>query len=165
MQLFAKRLACLGEQTRHVAQVELSRPLILFRKAALGWLVVARCFRNAVGAGEPGNAALHADSLVAKFFFAGYIFKREVDIVAGGVRIYQHSVAAFASKQVVNRSVESFAFDIPESHVDGTNSGHGRRSAPPICTAIKILPDVFRLKRIAPDDAWNHVIDQITDDR
>ena len=75
--------------------------------------------------------------------------------------IDQNLVAALASEQVVDRNAERLALDVPQRHVDGRDGGHGHRPSTPVGAAVEIVPDVFRLKRIAPDQARHQVILQI----
>ena len=92
----------------------------------------------------------------------GNVFKSFVCVFAICVRIYQHAVAALASEEVVEGCFECLAFDVPERDVDGGNRGHGYGPTPPVCAAIEILPDIFCLKRVATNDAWDHVFGEIT---
>ena len=46
-------------------------------------------------------------------------------------------------------------------HIDGRDRRHGHRAATPVRSAIQVLPDIFRLKRVAPDETRNQVIAQV----
>ena len=95
----------------------------------------------------------------------GHIFEGVIDVLAVGVGIRQHTLAALAAQQVVHRRIESLPLDVPQRKVHGPDRRHRYRSPPPIRSAIEILPDVFGLKRVAADDAGNHVVAEIAGDR
>ena len=80
------------------------------------------------------------------------------------VRVDQASTAACTAKQVVNRRVQRLALDIPQSHVNCPDGGHGYRAAPPVSTAIEILPDVFDGRWVSANQAWDDVVLQVADD-
>ena len=80
------------------------------------------------------------------------------DVAAVGVGVDEDTLAALAAEQVVDGRVERFALDVPQRHVDGGDGGHRDRAAPPVGSAIEILPDVFDLERIAADEAGKHVL-------
>src|SRR5580658_7285001 len=129
----------------------------MFRwQAALGGLVPTRPLGDAIGCREPRYAALHANGLVAQLLVPRNIFECVIDVTAGGVAIDKYAVAALAAKQVIDRSVESFALDVPQGHVDSGDRRHGYRAPAPIGSAIQILPDIFRLKWIASDDTGDN---------
>ena len=147
-----------------MAQVGFAGPLVFLGQAALGRLIAARSFGYAVGTGEAGNAALHANGFVAHFLVAGHIFKSVIDVFAVGVGVDHKAFAALAAEKVVDRGIERFAFDVPERNVDGADGGHGDGTTTPIRAAIEVLPDVFGLERVAADQARDDVIGEITRD-
>src|SRR6185437_11467616 len=65
----------------------------------------------------------------------------------------------------VNRSLKSFALDVPQRHIHGGDGGHGHRTAPPVSAAIEVLPDVLGLEWVAADKAGGKVIREIRGDR
>ena len=81
-----------------------------------------------------------------------------VDVFAERVCIDQHAVSTLAAQQVVDGRVQRLALDVPERNVNGADCRHGHRTAPPVCTAIEILPDILGLEGIAANEAWKHVV-------
>jgi len=90
------------------------------------------------------------------------VFKGMVNVLSGGVTINHHAFAALAPEQVINRSIERLTFDIPQSYIHRGYCRHGNWATPPIGAAIKILPYVFGLKRIAANNTWNYMVGEIT---
>ena len=86
---------------------------------------------------------------------------RLFDVAPVGVPVDHHSGAALATKQVVDGCLQRLALDVPERHVDGSDRRHGHWPAPPVGAAIEILPNVFRLERIAPDQARDQMVGQV----
>src|ERR1019366_3995500 len=111
-----------------------------------------------VGGWEARNAALRADRAIPHLFVFADFLHGLVDIAPIGVPIHQYPGSALASEQVVRGRVERFAFEIPQSHVDRTDRGHGYRTTAPIRAAIEVLPNVLGLKRVAPNEAGDHMI-------
>src|SRR5262249_15833015 len=62
---------------------------------------------------------------------------------------------------VVDGSVEGFALDIPQRHVDRGNRRHGHRTFAPVGSAIEVLPDVLGLKGITTNEAWDHMFREV----
>jgi len=83
------------------------------------------------------------------------------DIAPVGVGVDEDTGAAAAAKEVVNGGVERLAFDVPQGNINGSDRGHGYGTATPISSPVKVLPDVFDLRRIAPDDAGQDVFFKI----
>src|SRR5436309_1623170 len=79
--------------------------------------------------------------------------------------INHHPGSHFSSKQVIDRSLKGFSFYIPERRVDCGDGRHGDWAASPIRASIEILPNIFRLKGIAPYERRNNVIGEVTGDR
>jgi hypothetical protein len=68
------------------------------------------------------------------------------------------STVSAISATFVKRSIERPCLDIPESNVDRRDRTHDYGTMPPIGSAIEVLPDVFDLKGIGPNKAWDHVL-------
>ena len=164
IQIVAQRLAQRLEELGNMAQILLCGPQALRRQAAFGRLIVLVILRDAIRRLEPRNSALGANGGIAHLPVALYLVHGLCDVAPGSMGIDQDMVAALAAEQVVDRDTERLALDVPKRHIDGRDGGHGNRPSPPVRTAIEIMPDVFSLKRIAPDQARNEVILQIADD-
>jgi len=164
MQLLAKGFTHASKKLRRMAQIQLGGPAILMRQSALRRLILARHFGNPIGGIQAWNAALHADRLEARLLLPRHVFEGAVDILAAGVGVDQHAVAALAAQQVIDRRIERLALDVPQCHVDGRNRRHLHRSAPPVAAAIKILPDVLGLKGIAANNAGKEMVGEATGD-
>src|SRR5271169_3080750 len=143
------------EEFWDMQQIFFGGPEVFVRKAFFGGFVVELVFCNAVGRWQPGNSRLRAYGEVAHGGVFGDFIDGLFDVAAVCVAVDHDAVAALSADKVVKRSVESFAFDVPESDVDGADGGHGHGAAAPVSAAIKILPDIFGLKRIAADQAGN----------
>ena len=76
----------------------------------------------------------------------------------------ENTIAGTATEQVVDRRVECFAFDVPQCDVYGGDGCHGHGTATPVCSTIKILPDVLRLEGVASDQARQHVFFEVSGD-
>src|SRR5260370_27295637 len=73
------------------------------------------------------------------------------------MRVHEHTFAAFPSKQVIKRRIESFTLDVPQRNVNSRNSRHGHRTPAPVRSAVQILPDVLYMKWVPPDETGKHV--------
>src|ERR1019366_6584005 len=120
--------------------------------------VATSALGHAICTGKARNPALHADGFVSQLLVFGDIFECRIHVYAIGVCIDQDTLAALAAKQVVDRSVQGLTLDVPQRDVHCRDCRHCNRTTPPICSAVEILPDVFALKWIPADDAWNHVL-------
>ena len=78
------------------------------------------------------------------------------------MRVDHDPGAALASKQVVDGNSERLAFDIPQRHINRRDCRHGDRTAPPVSSAIKVMPYILGLKRIPPNQARYKMIFQVT---
>src|SRR5580692_132181 len=146
-------------------QIFLGGPDTLRRQASLGWLVVHLTLGDAVSRWQPGNPRLRSNSAVSQSHVFVHFIDSLLDVVSVRVAINHYSGAALSSKQVVDRSVESFALNVPQRDVDCTNRRHRHWPAPPVRAAIKILPNIFGLKRIAANQAGNQMLGKISRDR
>src|SRR5580700_645576 len=113
-------------------QIFFRGPEVFRRQAFFGWFVVELVFRNAVGRGNPGDARLRANGAIAH----GRVFADFIDgffnIATISVAVDHDSGAALSTEKVVNRGVEGFALDVPQSDVDGPNGSHGHGAATPV---------------------------------
>ena len=75
------------------------------------------------------------------------------------MRIEAHLLARGTAEELVHRLSERFAFDIPQSHVDGTNGGHHICSTTKQATAEHVLPVPFDRLRIFADEVFGAVLD------
>ena len=80
------------------------------------------------------------------------------DVRSVGVGVDEAALAGLAAEKVVDGRVEGLALDVPEGDVDGGDGGHGDGAAPPVGSAIEILPDVFGLEGVAADEAGEDVV-------
>ena len=83
------------------------------------------------------------------------------DVGAVGVGVDEAALAGLAAEEVVDGGVEGLALDVPEGDVDGGDGGHGDGAAPPVGSAIEVLPDVFGLEGVAADEAGEDVVLQV----
>ena len=150
------------EQFGNMKEIFFGRPDIFRRQTFLGGLVVHLVAGDSVGRGQTGDTRLRAHCEVAHLFILCDLVSSFFDVATVGVTIDQNSRPALAAKQVVDGSLQGFAFDVPEGHVDGGDGGHGDGAAAPVGSAVEILPDVFDLKRIAADEAGDQVVRQDT---
>src|SRR5207249_3088168 len=80
------------------------------------------------------------------------------NIGAIGVGVDEAALTGLAAEEVVDGDVEGLALDVPEGDVDGGDGGHGDGAAPPVGSAIEILPDVFGLEGVSADEAGEDVV-------
>jgi hypothetical protein len=80
------------------------------------------------------------------------------------VAVDHHVLARGAAEQLVERQAGDLSLDVPQGHVDGSNGRHRYRPAPPIGTAIEILPDILDAMGVAADQAGNDMVGQIARD-
>jgi hypothetical protein len=79
--------------------------------------------------------------------------------------IDHHPVAAASAEQLIQRHPRHFGLDVPQRDIDGGNRAHRHGAAPPIGTAIEILPDILDPAGIHADQARNDMIFEIGNDR
>ncbi len=91
----------------------------------------------------PGMPDLRANGAIAHVSIFGDFVDGLFDVAAIGVAVDHDAGSALSAEKVVDGSVEGFAFDVPESDVDGADRGHGDGAATPVGAAIEVLPDVF----------------------
>ena len=114
----------------------------------LGRLVEHVAAAHAVGRGQPRDAALRADRLVAELDVARRPRRaRRRRVVAVGVAVDHHPVAARAAEQLVDRQAGRLALDVPQRGVDGGDRGHRHRPAPPVGAVVEVLPGVLDARR------------------
>src|SRR5262245_54849674 len=127
-------------------------PAVFRRESFFGRLVVKLSAADAVRRGETGNAGLRAYGQVSHLEIPAYFIDGLLYIFSIRVAVNQNAVPTFTAEKVVDGGVQRFAFDVPECRIDSGNRGHCYGPATPICPAIQILPNVFRLKWIASDE-------------
>lgn len=137
-----------------------------FLKAAtLGRLVRLVALGDAVGRFETGYTALRADGQVSAIDLAGNGINGLLDVHTVSMCVDHHALAALAPEQVIDRSIQRLALNVPKRHVNRAYRRHGYWPAPPVRAAIEILPDIFRVSGIAPDEAGDDVFAEIADHR
>src|ERR1700677_1224989 len=156
--------AQLLEQAWDKVQVALGRAQALAGQTSRCGLVRLAGLWNAVSAGHARDAALCTYGEIALLHVAADRIKGFLDVAAIGVRIDQHTFTALSSEQVVNRSVERLALDVPQGYVYCSDGAHRHGSSPPVRAAIEILPYVFDVEWVASDQAWKHMLAEITGD-
>ena len=87
------------------------------------------------------------------------------DVFAIGVRVDHHAGAAPAAEQLVQRQVGGFGLDVPQGCVYRSDGRHRHRAAPPVSAFVEVLPDVFDLMGVAPDQAGNDMVGEVTGNR
>lgn len=133
--------------------------------SCVGGLVIQVAAADAVRALDPRQPGLRADRLVAHVDIAADRVHRLRDVVAIGVAIDHHRIARAAPEQVAQWSAQRLGLDIPQCHVHRGDRAHRHRPAPPIGTAIEILPDVLNPPCVAPDQHGYHMVFEIGDHR
>ena len=146
-----KQLGC-------VQQVFFTAPVVLAGQVAVGRFVKARALGHAIDLVEAGHAALRAYGQVAHFFVAQHFFYRVRDVAAVGVAVDHDAAAAASAQQLVQRHVGGLGLDVPQRCIDRRNGAHGHRAAAPVSAFVQVLPDVFDLVRVAPDQAGDHMV-------
>ena len=88
------------------------------------------------------------------------LFLRRVRHVAGAVAadpaVNANLFAACAAHQLVNRRAEALALDVPQRLVDARDRAHEDAAAPVERAAIKRVPDILDLRRVAADEIIRH---------
>ena len=148
---FAHRIAHGGEQPGRVAHVDARVPQLFLRHAGPGGVVGVTLVARAVDVAKAGKAALHADGPIPLVQLALHGLDGLVDLVAGGVGVAQHALAARPAQELVERHPGRLGLDVPQRGVDTRDGGHRHRPAPPVGAAVEVLPDVLRAHRIATD--------------
>ena len=119
---------------------------------------------DAVSGFEAGDSGLRANGFVAKFEITRDIGDGFFNVRTAGMAVNQNGIAGGTTEELVERNVERFRFDVPESSVDSGNRGHGDGTAAPISTFVEILPDILDLAGIAADQKRKNVIVEIAGD-
>jgi glucuronate isomerase len=110
------------------------------------------------------NSGLKSNRLVPETDVTIELVERLFDRLPVRVTVDHDARTATAAEKLVKRHLRDFRFDVPERHVDGCDRRHRHRTSAPVRSAIKILPNVFDLMRIAADQARNHVFFEVRDD-
>src|SRR5581483_10961701 len=92
-------------------------------------------------------------------------FHSLLKIRAAGMAIDHYGLARRPSQQLIKRNIETFGFDVPESSIYGSNGAHGDRPTPPVSALVEVMPRVFDLASVTPDQQRNNVIGQIARNR
>ena len=100
---------------------------------------------------EGGVALLHAFDRVFHQLLLG---------PARGVVVNAHLVPALAAEQAVDRDIEILACNVVKRDVDGGHGAHDRRAAE-VGIAVQVLPVVFDIQRIFPDQILPHGQDRL----
>ena len=161
MHIGAHGIAHLAEQFWRVAQVQRRVPGLFGRQAFFGRLIKTRALAHAIGLGQARHARLHAHRLVALLDVALHGFNRFAVVAAVGMAVHHHAVPALATQQLINGHTGALAQQVPQRHVDGGDGRHGHRPAAPVRTAVQVLPDVFDLPGIAPQQAGEDMFFQV----
>jgi len=59
---------------------------------------------------------------------------------------------------LVQRLTCNLGFDVPQRSVDSGNGRHGDGASAPVSTFVQVLPDVFNLLRVTPNQARDDVL-------
>ncbi len=153
------------KQAGGVAQILFGAPVVFARQVAVGGFVHAVGTAHAINLVQAGHAALGANGQVAFFFVAQNFVHRFGGVAAVGVAVDHHPGAAAPAQQLVQRHVRHLGLDVPQRGVHGGNGAHGHRAASPVGAFVEVLPDVFDLLRVAPDQAGDDMVFQITNHR
>jgi hypothetical protein len=158
-------LAQFLEQLGHVVQRLARVPARDRGQGGIGRFVEELAAADAVGILDAGHAGLRADRLVAHVDIVADRLDRLGDVAAVGVAIDHHAIAAAPAEELIERHPGHLGLDVPQRHVDRRDGAHGDRAAPPVGAAIEVLPDVLDPARVHADEAGDHVILEIGDDR
>src|SRR5438105_3342817 len=69
--------------------------------------------------------------------------------------------ATLTAEQLIHRHLRELALDVPQRDIDRRDGGHRDGPAPPVGTAIEVLPDVLDVVRVAADKARDDVLVEI----
>src|SRR5260370_9523802 len=143
---------------RHDVQIQLRTPDVLEGCIFLCWLVVHFAAAYSVGSRQAGNTALRADRIISDADVIGNSFGRLLDVLSTRVTIDKNTVAGSAPQQLVDRRIQSLAFDIPKCRVNGGNRAHRDGATAPVRALVKVLPDVFDPARLPSDHKSNDIV-------
>ncbi len=146
-------------------QILLARPEVLGRQTFFRRFVEKLAATDAVRALQSWNARLRPHRKVSLIDVLPDLIDGLADVATVRMPVHHHTHAALAAEQVVHRRVKRFALDVPQRHIDGGDGTHRHRTTTPVRAAIQVLPDVFRSRWIATDEARNDVIRKIAGDR
>jgi len=147
----------LFEQARHEVQVFFGRPQAFGREAALGRFLRHSTLVDAIARSDARYSGLrerrgspHPCAASPSPRFRGCRLRLR------GCR--QECPRGSCRRAGCIRVCSVPALDVPQCDVYGGNSGHSDRSAPPVCSAVKVLPDVLRLEGVTADEARENVL-------
>ena len=140
------------------------RPDVFRGDRCVSRLVVHPVLGNAIGRCKTRNPGLRADRFVAEPGVAGHLVEGLSNVVAVGMAVDHHAVAAGTPEELIQRQSGYFAFDVPQRGVNRGDSAHGDRPAPPVRAAVEVLPDVLDAGRIAPDQGGRDVFFEVCSD-
>jgi hypothetical protein len=112
-----KLLAQPRKELRHKIQILLRRPTIFRRQASFRRLVVHLPAADPIGAVESRDSRLRANRFVSKLQVMRDRGERIFDVGPTGVPIYKNGIARCAAEKLIQRCIEAFRFDVPQSRV------------------------------------------------
>lgn len=165
-QVMVEAVSCpqLIKQLGHIVQRQPRVPAGHAREGGIGRFMVELAAADAISVLDARHAGLRADRLVAKVDVLADGIGRFFDVRAVGVAIDHHPVTAAPAEQLVERHACHLCLDVPQRHVDGRNRSHRHWPAPPVGTAIEVLPDILDPLRVHSDQARDDVLFEVGDD-
>ena len=158
---FAQFLEQLGHMVERLAGIPASHR----RQRRISRFVEQLAPTHAVSILDPRHPGLGADRLVAHVDILTDRLDRLGNVCTVGMAIDHDPVTTASAKQLIERHPGHLGLDIPQRHINRGNRPHRHRSAAPVCAAIEILPDVLDAARVHADQAGDHVIREVGNDR
>src|SRR5665647_2625745 len=126
-----------------------------------GQLVAA----DAIDLGQAGHSGLDTDRLETLVQEIADCDEQRLDGGAGGVPVRERPAPAPAAEQLVHRESGDLALDVPQRHVHRRDCRHGHGPAPPVRSAVQVLPRVLDVIRVPAEQQRSDVIAQVGGDR
>ncbi len=111
-----------------------------------------------VQAGDPG---LDADGAVTQGQVGAYRVEQFWYVAAGGVSVGQGAGTTRAAEELVQGHSGVLGLDVPQLGVDGRDRRHGHGAAPPVRTAVEVLPGVLDAGGVLPQEEGYDVIVEV----
>src|SRR6516162_2408714 len=140
------------KQLWNMEKIFFCRPDVFRREPFLRGFIMKLSAADAICRSETRNARLCAHGHVSHLEIPADFIDSLLHILSIRVAVHENAASAFPAEEVVHRSVQRLALDVPERHIDSSNGGHCYRPAAPVRSTIQVLPDVFALKRISSDE-------------
>lgn len=135
------------------------------RQGGIGRFIEQIAPAHAVSILHARNPGLRADCLVSHRDILADRVHRRIDIRTVGMAIDHDPIPAFPAEQVVERHSGRLGLDVPQRHVDCRDRPHRHRPAPPVCAAIKELPDILDPPCVLADQRRADMVFKIGHDR